>query len=93
MKHKQFCQSCGMLLGEPQLAGTESDGSASTEFCIHCYDNGAFTKPDITLEEMTAHVVSLMQQKNMEQNVINLAVNSLPNLKRWDGQVHKVHIY
>lgn len=92
MKHKHFCQSCGMPLGDPKLAATEPDGSTNNDYCIYCYSNGTFTNPAITLEEMTAHVVNLMQQRKMEQNVIDLAVNSLPNLKRWDGQVHKVHI-
>lgn len=93
MKHKHVCQSCCMLLDDPKLTGTEQDGSSNADYCIYCYSNGKFTNPEITLEEMTAHVIDKMEQLKADEHVIALAVNSLPHLKRWDGQVHTVHIY
>ncbi|MCL2858798.1 MAG: zinc ribbon domain-containing protein [Streptococcaceae bacterium] len=51
---KQFCQSCGMPLEKAEDYGTEKDGSASTEYCHYCYQNGEWTQPDITLEETIA---------------------------------------
>ena len=35
--------------------GTEADGSLNSDYCIHCYEQGKFEKPDITLEEMIEH--------------------------------------
>ena len=39
----QICQSCAMALTSLDDLGTNSDESASTEFCTHCYQNGCFT--------------------------------------------------
>lgn len=46
------CQSCGMPLFSPEDAGTEKDGTPSSLYCLHCYQHGAFTEPDLTQEEM-----------------------------------------
>lgn len=46
------CESCGMPLINDNDAGTEKDGSPSTQYCIHCYQKGAFTDPDLTRESM-----------------------------------------
>lgn len=44
------CGSCGMPLASPGDAGTEADGSPSGTYCVHCYRDGAFVDPDLTLE-------------------------------------------
>lgn len=52
----KFCQSCGMPLiskGTDQR-GTEKDGTLSNNYCHLCYQDGAFTEPAITYEEMLA---------------------------------------
>ena len=33
-------------------AGTEKDGTPSQKYCTYCYQNGAFTEPDLTFETM-----------------------------------------
>lgn len=38
-----ICQSCGMIIDDTEDYGTESDGSKSEEYCIHCYKKGKFT--------------------------------------------------
>ena len=52
----KMCQSCGMPLNlrGTDMRGTESDGSASETFCSYCYQNGAYTNPNITQAEMLA---------------------------------------
>ena len=40
---EKFCQSCGMPLDKKTPAGTESDGILSKKYCLHCYQDGAFT--------------------------------------------------
>lgn len=47
------CQSCGMPLAKDELGGgTEKDATKSSMYCSHCYMNGEFTLPNLTVEEM-----------------------------------------
>ncbi|WP_135611599.1 zinc ribbon domain-containing protein [Methanococcoides sp. AM1] len=80
-----FCQSCGMPLEKDEDFGTNADGSKSDEYCNYCYQNGKFTQPDITLEEMIEQcskaidaygIMSLEEGKELSQQ-------NLPKLKRW----------
>ena len=54
MEERNFCQCCGMPLDKPEDAGTEADGTLSGEYCRYCYQNGAFTAPDATMDDMIA---------------------------------------
>ncbi len=83
MNMQNFCQSCSMPLDNDQVKGTEKDGSLSNEYCKYCYENGAFTTPGMSMKEMETIVVSEMKKKAIPQNIIDMAVNSLPYLKRW----------
>ncbi len=83
MENKNLCQSCSMPLDKPEMMGTEKDGSKSNEYCVYCYQNGAFINPDMTLEEMKILVKEQMEKRKINTNLINMAVSSLPNLKRW----------
>lgn len=83
MENKHFCQSCSMPLDKPELLGTEKDGSKSKEYCTYCYQNGAFINPNMTLTEMKTLVKTQMEKMKMDAGIINMAVGSLPNLKRW----------
>jgi hypothetical protein len=83
MKTETYCQSCSMPLDNPEMLGTEKDGSKSNEYCKYCYQQGALVNPNMTLKEMTALVISQMEKMNMDSKAIDLAVSALPNLKRW----------
>lgn len=83
MENKNLCQSCSMPLDKPEMMGTEKDGSKSNEYCVYCYQNGAFINPNMTLEEMKILVKEQMGKRKINTNLINMAVSSLPNLKRW----------
>lgn len=48
---EKFCQSCGMPLKSPEDHGTNADGSKNEDYCVYCYQNGAFAQ-DCTMEEM-----------------------------------------
>jgi radical SAM superfamily enzyme len=87
MENNNFCQSCSMPLDKPELLGTEKDGSKSKEYCTYCYQNGTFTTPNTTLDEMKSMVKTQMGKMKMDSTVINMAVNSLPGLKRWRGKM------
>jgi len=83
MENRKFCQSCSMPLDNPSLMGTEKDGSKSEEYCVYCYQNGAFLNPGMSLEEMKRLVKEQMQKMKIDETTISMAVSSLPFLKRW----------
>lgn len=72
-----------MPLSSSELLGTEKDGSRKKYYCKYCYQNGQFTEPHLTLEEMKTNVQSRMEAMKIDADVIDLTVSSLPNLKRW----------
>ena len=40
----KFCQSCGMpIKDDPEIGGTNKDGSKSIKFCSYYYQKGKFT--------------------------------------------------
>lgn len=87
MKNDKFCQSCSMPLSH-ELLGTEKDGSPSHEYCKFCYQQGEFTNPGITLEQMTEHMTGMMERKKLPEDILETAIARLPHLKRWRGE-HK----
>ena len=46
-----FCNSCGRPIVKEDY-GTNEDGSLNPEFCKDCFQDGKYTEPDITLNEM-----------------------------------------
>jgi hypothetical protein len=87
MEPKTFCQSCGMPIDYFSLRGTEVDGSRSEEYCTYCYQHGHFIQPNVTLDEMKSFVKKIMEEKNIAPFIIEQAVSSLPDLKRWRGKM------
>lgn len=83
MESNRICQSCSMPLTSFELLGTEKDGSPKKLYCKYCYQNGQFTRPQITLEEMKILVKNKMEEMKMDEDTINMVVTCLPNLKRW----------
>jgi len=82
----KFCQSCGMPMGETdEMYGTELNGSKSTDYCKGCYDKGAFTNPNSTLEEMIAFVAGMMVKDFgfSPEEAKKQCLAGIPNLKRW----------
>lgn len=81
-----FCQSCGMPLSKDEgRGGTEKDGSKSKDYCSHCYQNGKFTKPDLTISQMQKQVKEMMQQKmHFPGFLADQFTKNIPNLKRWN---------
>ncbi|MDR1697613.1 MAG: zinc ribbon domain-containing protein [Erysipelotrichaceae bacterium] len=88
MKNK-VCQSCGMGLDQENDRGTNKDQSKSDDFCIYCFNDGEFTKEDLTFDEMVD--ISLRYSKayqnaasEAEKNHIkDLTKDYMSGLKRW----------
>lgn len=83
----KVCQSCGMPMEDASLYGANADGSKNDEYCKFCYPNGAFHKPDETMEEMIETCVSFMVKDGMEEEQAReILEKSLPHLKRWKNE-------
>ncbi len=79
-----ICQSCGMPLGrDPRGGGTNADGSLSTEYCSHCFQEGQFTEPNITAAEMTAKVEGKLREMHFPGFLARRFARDTPNLRRW----------
>lgn len=83
MKHKN-CQSCGMPLSKDENGGgTEADGSKSMKYCSYCYEQGNFTKPDISMEEMKTLVKGKMKKIGFPGFIAGFFTKRIPKLERW----------
>ena len=80
-----FCQSCSMPMEKPEDYGTNADGSKNEDYCQFCFQNGTFTAPDITLEQMIDMVTGIMinQLKIPEAQAKEITKSFIPQLKRW----------
>lgn len=81
--HKN-CQSCGMPMKRDEKGGgTEADGAKSGKFCSHCYQDGKFTYPDLTMEQMQARVQGKLKDFGMPGFVAKMLSSNIPKLERW----------
>ena len=83
---EKFCESCGMPMGETdEMYGTETSGSKSPDYCKFCYDSGAFTSPNLTLEEQIETVAAIMVKDFgfSPEDAREQCKEGIPNLKRW----------
>jgi hypothetical protein len=79
-----FCQSCGMPLSKDEHGGgTESDGTRTTTYCSHCYREGKFTEPNLTLEKMITKVEGKMRQMHIPSFLTKHFTKDIPTLQRW----------
>ncbi|MCL1847561.1 MAG: helix-turn-helix domain-containing protein [Coriobacteriia bacterium] len=84
-----ICQSCAMPLREIDDLGTEADSGVSTEFCVHCYQDGSFTH-NHSLDQMVESNLRFLSEFNA-QNGLNFSEDEartvlklhLATLKRW----------
>jgi hypothetical protein len=82
----KMCQSCGMPLSKDKNGGgTNADGTKSTEYCSNCYQNGHFTLPHITLDEMKTRVQGKMHEMHLPGFVAKFLTRNLHTLKRWNN--------
>jgi hypothetical protein len=63
--------------------GTEADGTRSTMYCSHCYQNGKFTSPDMKMEQMIERVRGKMKEMHIPGFLMFLFTRNIPKLKRW----------
>jgi hypothetical protein len=84
-----FCQSCSMPLLKPEDFGTDPAGYRINDYCRHCFANGAFTEPDITMSVMLDRCVKVMAAQNImpEPQARALLTEVMPQLRRWRVEI------
>ncbi|USG64834.1 zinc ribbon domain-containing protein [Brevibacillus ruminantium] len=86
MMNTVFCQSCSMPMNDAEILGTEQDGTKNQEYCKYCYQNGAFTQPGISMEQMIDICVPYLQEDGMDEHTARHVLQKhLPLLKRWSS--------
>ncbi len=75
-----------MPLSKDDLGGgTEKNGSKSVLFCSHCYQNGTFTQPDITADQMIDLAKGKLKEMHIPAFLSYFMTRNIPKLKRWAG--------
>jgi hypothetical protein len=74
-----------MPLGKPEDFGTDPAGYRVNDYCRHCYVNGGFTEPKITMDVMLERCVGIMEQQGIMSvpQARTLLTQVMPRLKRW----------
>lgn len=79
-----------MPLLNPEDFGTNADGSRNEEYCLYCYQKGAFTNPEMTVEEMIELNLKYIDQFRDEngksytaEQARGILLEYLPTLQRW----------
>ncbi len=87
MEEKARCQSCGMPIEAAfNNLGTEADGTPASEYCMFCYQGGAFTRPEQTVDEMVQSSIDFMTT-NLgfeREQAARMSNDVIPRLKRWN---------
>ena len=83
METKMFWQSCTLPIESAEFRGSEKDGSISSEYCKYCFQNGVFTSPGMTIDAMRSIVRTQMERRYLPEELIQMSIQMLPQLKRW----------
>ncbi len=86
MDEKERCQSCGMpISADFGNYGTKADCSTANDYCQFCFQNGSFTKPDQTVNEMVQSSVDFMTANLgfTADKASEMSNDTIPRLKRW----------
>ena len=80
----KFCQSCGMPLKKDEKGGgTNTDGTKSLKYCSHCYQEGKFTRPDFTVQQMQQRVKEKIKEMGIPGFLTGFFTYGIPKLERW----------
>ncbi|MFI5150914.1 MAG: zinc ribbon domain-containing protein [Bacteroidia bacterium] len=79
----QVCQSCSMPMAKKEDFGTNADGSSNKEYCHYCFQNGKFTTPNATMDQIIEISAGAMRKMHMPEKLIAETRQFIPTLKRW----------
>lgn len=76
-----------MPMETDNLRGTEADATLSRHYCILCYENGEFTKPEINMDEMKqlvkVRIDNMRIPSELKLDLIKLSEKLIPEMTRW----------
>lgn len=81
----KYCQSCGMPLESEEVLGTNRDGSKNEDYCVYCYEDGAFTS-NCTMEEMIEFCLDSTAKSGLYTDRAQgkqMMLEWFPTLTRW----------
>lgn len=78
------------LVRDPLGGGTNADGSRSSEYCSHCFRDGKFTEPNITLAEMVSKVEGKLRSMHFPGFLARRFAKDIPSLRRWQSGARAV---
>ncbi len=86
--HYKNCQSCSMpFKRDAKGGGTNADGSKSTMYCSHCYEQGKFVQPDLTVGQMQDLVKEKLRSVGFPGLLASLFTKGIAKLVRWAPRV------
>jgi hypothetical protein len=82
-----------MPLGKPEDFGTDRSGYRVNDYCRDCYQDGAFTDPEVSMEEMLNRCVAIMADRGImpETKARALLTEVMPRLRRWRREAGVLH--
>ena len=85
MENVKECQSCAMQMEKADDFGTEKCGSASEDYCCHCYKDGDFTWNAASVDEAVDGNIEFWEKEEGESDEKFRArvKEEFSNLKRW----------
>lgn len=63
--------------------GTNADGSKSLMYCSKCWQEGKFTQPDMTVDEMKSLVKEKLKSFGFPGFLAGIFTRKIPKLERW----------
>ena len=63
--------------------GTNADGTKSAMYCSRCYENGKFTSPDFTVDQMQKLVTGKLKEMGFPGFIAGFFTKGIPKLERW----------
>lgn len=70
---------------DPLGGGSEADGTRSPRYCSHCYTEGRFKQPDVTLPQMQVLVRDKLVEFGFPRFLAKFFTRGLPKLERWQN--------
>ena len=83
-KFDRFCQSCGMPMEkDPELGGTNKDGSKNSTYCSLCYVNGEFVDNFTSAGQMVSFVKNELKNQGFSFVKRWFFTMHIKQLSRW----------
>jgi hypothetical protein len=71
------------LKRDSEGGGTNADGTKSVRYCSHCWQEGKFTRPECTVEQMQELVRGKMKEMGFPGFLGGFFTRGIPRLERW----------